>query len=72
MVLVEHYTREKNFAAIRIGSGIVSSNKRGKKSKTNKKLKLSDLPLVSSEGTKSAKSSTVMLKLRKLTNKEWS
>ena len=72
IVLVEHYSREKNYAALRIGSGLVSSQRRSKKGKASKKLKLGDLPLISSEGAKSKKSSTVLLKLRKLTDKEWS
>lgn len=71
IVLVEHYTREKNYAAVRVGSGVVSSNRRSKKAGA-KKLKPSSLPLVSSEGTKRGKSSTVMMKFRKLTDKEWS
>ncbi len=70
IVLVEHYTREKNYAAIRREGALVSSNNRTKKAKGGKKPSLATVPLVSSNGPKPPNRSTVMAKFRKLTDKE--
>lgn len=73
MVLLEHYTRGKNFAAIGIHSGVVSSNpRRGKRTKSSKPLTAATIPIQSSDARSGAGRGKLFEKFRKLTSKEWS
>jgi len=71
VVLLERFTRDKNYGLVAARAGLVSSTKR-RKTKAPTTLTADMVPLQSSNGAEDKKRGTLFDKVRKLTDKELS